>query len=162
MLTPTVEFSAILNGERKEGVDLKFNYDARIEFFLDQYSLPSGLIPSSDLCLGQVQETSWACLTNVWTETSDGFKSFPITSAGKYALIVNPDPNLIPPDALCNWWCQYQLWVYIGGGSLIAVILIGIFVVICCKSRKTTSAATVENTAPLNPAVEPKQNEDRL
>ena len=139
LLTPTVEFSAILNGERKEGIDVKFNFGARIEFFLDEYSLPSGLIPYSDLCLGQVMNTTWSCLTNEWTETSDGFRSFPISSAGKYALIVNPDPTLIPPNALCNWWCQYQLWVYIGGGSLILLILLVIVIMVCCCKGKGTA-----------------------
>ena len=129
-----MEFSAILNGVRKS--DVKFNFGARIEFFLDEYSLPSGLLPFSDLCLGQITAEAWSCLTNDWTETPDNYYSFPIFSAGKYALIVNPDPTLIPPNALCDWWCQYRLFVLVGGGALAVVILVSIVSIECCRGGK--------------------------
>jgi len=85
--------------------------DARVEYMLDSSSMPEGLIKKSDICLGliegELKDSKWSCVANEWNLTTDGWVSFPFRKGGTYALIVSPDPDLVPASALCGFWCDY-------------------------------------------------------
>jgi hypothetical protein len=129
------------------------------------------LSTASDFCIGRlvsttsepITETSatgWTCLEREFTTTSDGWWSFPITSLGGYALIVNPDPLLIDTSALCdNVWCEYKPLIIIGGLGFVALVALAFFLIICCKRRtknQTYASSFVAPVEPQNPPQEPE------
>jgi hypothetical protein len=170
ILAPPVVISTYIAGEHVLDSELNSNADARIEFYLDEASYPELLSTDSDFCIGRLLSTTnepitdtsatgWTCLERAFTTTSDGWWSFPITSLGGYSLIVNPDPLLIDTSALCdNVWCEYKLFIIIGGLGFLALVAVVFFLILCCKRRKNQTYAS-SFVAPVQPEKPPQEPE---
>jgi hypothetical protein len=106
---------------REEAVSSK-SRPMRIEFKFDNESFPVVLNPREDICLARVYQVdtlinsiaglgpnnaTWKCEQREYEMTDKGFMRFKITKLGIYAVIINPDPDVVNETTVeCGFLCQ--------------------------------------------------------
>eukprot|EP00743_Colponemidia_sp_Colp-15_P001430 GILK01001568.1.p1 GENE.GILK01001568.1~~GILK01001568.1.p1 ORF type:complete len:2272 (-),score=262.19 GILK01001568.1:150-6527(-) len=123
----------------------RFSFSALYQSTVD---MPPGL-NMSDLCLGVLNETSmtWECMDRDFNLTSN-LMLWEMTHCSVHALIVSPRPYIFDPEAAaCDFICQNKLWLMIGAGGFLLVLLISAYVVFRIyryrKKYKATKAQMV-------------------
>ena len=70
----------------------EFHTGARLEFLIESRSFSQEVMDvTNDFCLARANSTNdWECISRSYSETNDGFWSFPIQEMGTYSIVVNP------------------------------------------------------------------------
>lgn len=115
----------------------------------DAKSFPTGLDPSSDICLARVVEKTWLCEQRNYSLTGDGFMRFSVRELGIYAAIINPNPDIATAVAAspeCGFMCEngQTLRIVVMALLLLLALVIYSFCVCCSAHDKKRGRAEAE------------------